>query len=101
MLQSAFHFIYWAFCANPLHLSCKVSEMDEFTLDLVSNEELLALNQDYPAQPPTFEDAGGGLLIGRRKLSDGRTVTGYFNLADTFVERDGHYLPPHAAKIVR
>ncbi len=98
--EAAFHFIYWAFCANPLHLSCKVSEMDEFTLDLVSNEELLALNQDYPAQPPTFEDAGGGLLIGRRKLSDGRTVTGYFNLADTFVERDGHYLPPHGAKIV-
>lgn len=122
--EAAFHFIYWALVANPIHLSCRLGEIDPFTLDLVSNEELLALLQDYPAQSATFvEPQGEGLVIGTRRLSDGRTVRAFFNLRDEqrqvavpqglkpqqrdllagcnvkLEPKSGFYLPPHGVRI--
>lgn len=83
--EAAFHFVYWAFAANPIHLSCRLGEIDPFTLDLVSNEELLALLHDYPAAPASFaEPKGHDVVIGTRRLSDGRTAVAFFNLRDEF-----------------
>lgn len=55
--------------------------MDDFTFDLVTNEDLLAINQDYPATPAAYEDfESGAKRIWIRRLSDGRTALGFFNL---------------------
>lgn len=96
--EAAFHFIYWAFCCNPIHLSCRMAELDKFTLDLISNEEIIAVMTDYPAKMPEFKERSG-VLVGVRTLSDGRKATGYFNLSDEGKEIDGMYLPPHFAKL--
>jgi hypothetical protein len=97
--EAAFHFIYWAFCCNPIHLSCRMGQLDKFTLDLISNEEIIAIMMDYPAQAPRFESYDNGIVVGTRKLSDGRTVKAYFNFSDEFREIDGYYLPPHFARL--
>lgn len=77
------HFAWWAIVPAPLFLSCDVANMDEFTLSLVTNDELIEINQDYPAAPATFEDFDGGKRrVWTRRLSDGRTVLGFFNLGD-------------------
>lgn len=97
--EAAFHFIYWAFCCNPIHLSCRMGQLDKFTLDLISNEEIIAIMMDYPAQAPRFESYDNGIVVGTRKLSDGRTVKAYFNFSDELREIDGYYLPPHFARL--
>ena len=91
-----FHFCWWAIIPTPLFLSCDVFNMDEFTYNLVTNEDLLEINQDYPAQPATFQDfAGGTRRLWTRQLSDGRTVLGFFNIGD--VEwQVAHPLPAEA-----
>ena len=77
------HFAWWAILPAPLFLSCNVEHMDDFTLGLVSNEELIEINQDYPATPASFEDLESGRRrIWTRRLSDGRTVLGFFNLGE-------------------
>lgn len=96
--EAAFHFIYWAFCCNPIHLSCRMGELDKFTLDLISNEEIIEVMTDYPARAPKFE-MRSQVLVGTRTLSDGRKAVGYFNLSDEGREIDGMYLPPHFAKL--
>jgi alpha-galactosidase len=96
--EAAFHFIYWAFCCNPIHLSCRMGELDKFTLDLISNEEIIEVMTDYPASAPKFEKRSQ-VLVGTRTLSDGRKAVGYFNLSDEGREIDGMYLPPHFAKL--
>ena len=75
-----------------------MAELEKFTLDLISNEEIIAVMTDYPAKMPEFKERSG-VLVGVRTLSDGRKATGYFNLSDEGKEIDGIYLPPHFAKL--
>ena len=77
------HFAWWAIIPAPLFLSCDIVNIDDFTLSLVTNDDLIAINQDFPAKPAAFEDVDGGKRrIWTRRLSDGRTALGFFNLAD-------------------
>lgn len=80
--EQVFHFAYWAILPNPIHLSCDLLDLDEFTRALVSNEDLLEINQDYPAKAATVEDVKDGVRVVRRELSDGRVVHGFFNASD-------------------
>lgn len=79
--EIASHFAWWAIIPAPLFLSCDIERMDDFTLDLVTNDDLIAINQDYPAVPASYEDYDSGARrVWIRRLSDGRTVLGFFNL---------------------
>jgi hypothetical protein len=75
-----------------------MGELDKFTLNLISNEEIIEVMTDYPASAPKFEKRSQ-VLVGTRTLSDGRKAVGYFNLSDEGREIDGMYLPPHFAKL--
>lgn len=82
--ELAYHFCWRAIIPTPLFLSCDIFNMDAFTYNLVTNEDLLEINQDYPAQPASFEDFDGGTRrLWTRRLSDGRMVLGFFNIADS------------------
>ena len=77
------HFAWWAIIPMPLFLSCDIVNIDDFTLSLVTNDDLIAINQDYPAKPASFEDIEGGKRrIWVRELSGGRKVLGFFNLVE-------------------
>lgn len=81
--EVAFHFCWWAIIPTPLFLSCDVINISDSTLNLVTNADLLEINQDYPAKPATFKDFDGGAhRLWTRELSDGRIVLGFFNIAD-------------------
>ena len=89
--EIASHFVWWAIIPTPLFLSCDIERIDDFTLSLVTNDDLIEINQDYPAKPATFEDVDGGKRrIWRRDLSDGRKVLAFFNLCD-----DGEWKVSH------
>lgn len=81
--EVAFHFCWWAIIPAPLILSCDIINISDSTLGLVTNADLLEINQDYPAKPAEFKDFDNGTRrLWMRELSDGRTVLGFFNIAD-------------------
>lgn len=81
--EVAFHFCWWAIIPTPLFLSCDIINISDSTLRLVTNPDLLEINQDYPAKPAEFMDFDDGTRrLWTRQLSDGRTVLGFFNIAE-------------------
>lgn len=44
--EAMFHMSMWAFFPSPLQISCQLDKLDDFTLSLLSNEEILDINQD-------------------------------------------------------
>ncbi len=76
------HFAWWAIIPTPLFISCDIPHIDNFTLALVTNTDLIDINQDYPAMPAVPTDFPGQCRLWTRELSDGRTVLGFFNLGE-------------------
>lgn len=91
--EIASHFAWWAIIPVPLFLSCDILRIDDFTLSLVTNQDLIDINQDYPAKPATYEKIDGDKRrIWRRDLSDGRKVLAFFNLDDASEWKVSHPL---------
>jgi len=88
------HMSLWALYPSPLILSCNLGALDEFTLRLFANEEIIAVNQDRlgrPAvrvgevrvQPVAAAQSRRDYRIQARPLADGSLAVGVFNLAET------------------
>ncbi len=87
------HFSIWAFMGSPLMIGCDIREMSEETKAVLTNKELLAINQDPACRQPypikgIWQDsvtayaknlAGGDIAIGLFNLSGEKTVS-RFNL---------------------
>jgi alpha-galactosidase len=73
------HISLWALQAAPLLIGADLSQIDPFTVDLLGNPEVIAVNQD-----PLGRAAGRTLQQGRtevwaRPLADGTMAVGLFN----------------------
>ncbi|MBN2019647.1 MAG: putative Ig domain-containing protein [Sedimentisphaerales bacterium] len=74
------HITLWCLWSSPLLLGCPLDQLDEFTLNLLTNNEVLAINQD-----PLCEQAKEIPLTGKGKilvknLEDGSKAVGLFNI---------------------
>ena len=68
----------------PLLLGCDLEKLDDFTLNLLTNDEVIALDQDplgKQAQPIIKEDS---IQVWVKNLSDGNIAIGIFNLSSKF-----------------
>jgi len=73
------HISLWSLLCSPLLIGCDMSNMDAFTLSLLTNDEVLAVNQDalgYQARPVSV---GGSLDAWAKKMEDGSLAVGLFN----------------------
>lgn len=81
--EQYFQVTLWCILTQPLLLSCHVPTMDAFDLNLVTNDEVLAVNQDplckqgyrVAHQPGVWE-------IWAKDLADGSKAVALFNLSD-------------------
>ncbi|MBQ7403951.1 MAG: putative Ig domain-containing protein [Lentisphaeria bacterium] len=88
------HFSVWSILGSPLQLSCQLDKIDEFTLDLVSNEEIIAVNQDITSLPELWHNEAitedsktiRKIRIYRKTVSDGGQVCCFVNFADEAAE---------------
>jgi alpha-galactosidase len=65
-------------------LSCDLASLDAFTLNLITNDEVLALNQDaLVVAAHQVAHVTGSWQVWQKPLADGSTAVGLFNLADT------------------
>lgn len=76
------HFDIWAFMCSGLIIGCDIREMDEDTLEILSNEEVIAINQDEAVrQPFVIQDNGNWKIMGRH-LSNGDIALLFMNFDD-------------------
>ena len=85
------HISLWSLLAANMLIGCDISQMDDFTFNLLCNNEVNAVNQDvlgHQAHQDVVED---GMQIWSRDLSDGSIAVGIFNLneASVPVQLDG------------
>ena len=87
-----FCFSAWTLLSSPVQLSCNFDTIDDFTLDLFSNEELLAVNQDVTdhtvmiRNETAYDNAGRTvreIRVYRKALTDGSAAYGFFNFSET------------------
>lgn len=77
------HISLWALLASPLLIGCDMANLDDFTIGLLSNTEVLDVNQDpLGVQAALFETHGDGAIY-VKPLEDGSIAVGLFNLGDT------------------
>jgi len=73
------HISLWSLLCSPLLIGCDMTKLDDFTLNLLTNDEVLEVNQD-----PLGCQAGrvlkeGSLEVWAKVMEDGSKVVGLFN----------------------
>lgn len=78
------HISLWSILSAPLLIGCDMGELDDFTLNLLTNAEVIAVNQDPLAAPATKRIVPDG-QIWYKKLYDGSYALGFFQMDPYFV----------------
>lgn len=78
------HVSLWALLSAPLLLGCDVERLDDFTLSLLTNREVIAVDQDALCAPATKRVVENG-QIWFKPLADGSVALGCFNMDPYFV----------------
>jgi alpha-galactosidase len=66
----------------PLLIGCDLARLDPFTLNLITNDEVLAVNQDSLGKQATPKIKEGQVQVWVKELHDGGSAVGIFNLGD-------------------
>ena len=82
--QYLLHFSVWALLGSPLFIGCDLREIDDATLNILKNKEVIAINQDagcrqvmelHPLWAPQIKAYA-------RYLENGDIAVGFFNLSE-------------------
>lgn len=73
------HITLWTLLASPLLLGNDLTQMDDFELNLVTNDEVLAVHQDPLGKAADRISQDGELEVWSRPLADGSLAVGLFN----------------------
>lgn len=75
------HITLWCMLGSPLLLGCDLEQLDAFTLSLLTNDEVLALNQDALGKQAVRIATIGSIDVYRKLLADGSSALAFFNRA--------------------
>jgi alpha-galactosidase len=73
------HISLWCLLASPLLIGCDMTQLDEFTLGLLTNDEVLDVNQDPLGRQAARVSQNGMLEVWAKDLEDGSKAVGLFN----------------------
>ena len=82
------HITLWSLLGAPLMIGCDMSKMDAFTYNLLSNDEVIAVDQDALGKPPKRVLNNENVQVWVKPLSDGSRAVGIFNLKTESQEID-------------
>lgn len=69
----------WSLMSSPLLISCELEKLDEFTLRLLTNDEVLDIDQDPLGKAARRVLTRGLLEVWIKDLEDGSKAIGFFN----------------------
>ena len=73
------HISLWALLASPLLIGCDMTQLDDFTFSLLTNNEVLDINQDPLGMQAGRIIKNGNIEIWAKNLEDGSKAVGIFN----------------------
>ncbi|HEY3761320.1 MAG TPA: putative Ig domain-containing protein [Verrucomicrobiae bacterium] len=77
------HISLWGLLSAPLLIGCDMTKLDDFTLNLLGNDEVLAIDQDALGKEATCMITDGDLRVYVKELEDGGRAIGFFNVGST------------------
>jgi len=81
------HISLWCLLSAPLMLGCDLARMDPFTYNLLSNDEVLAIDQDVAGKGPKKIELPNDIELWVKDLADGTKAIGLFNLGDKLLKK--------------
>jgi hypothetical protein len=76
------HISLWSLLSAPLLIGCDMSQLDDFTLNLLTNDEVLAIDQDALGKSARKVFEKDNIQVWVKELVDGNKAIGIFNLND-------------------
>jgi alpha-galactosidase len=73
------HLSLWCLFSAPLLIGCDMTRLDAFTLNLLTNDEVLEVNQDPLGRQASRVQRDDRQEVWAKQMSDGSTVAGLFN----------------------
>jgi alpha-galactosidase len=73
------HLSLWSLFSAPLLIGCDMEKLDAFTLNLLTNDEVIAIDQDPLGKQATCLQTIGDLRIYVKQLEDGSKAVGFCN----------------------
>jgi alpha-galactosidase len=77
------HITLWCLLCSPLLIGCDMTQMDDFTKNLLTNDEVLAVSQDPLGQQAARIWRGNDAEVWAKDMEDGAKAVGLFNRGET------------------
>jgi alpha-galactosidase len=77
------HISLWSLLASPLLIGCDMGQLDDFTLNLLTNDEVLSIGQDALGKQAFKIMDKDSTQVWVKELKDGSKAVGIFNLSNT------------------
>ena len=81
------HMSAWCLQSVPLLLGCDLTKLDAFTLSLLTNDEVIEVNQDPLGKQAVLVSKVDSIGILAKDMEDGRKAAGLFNITDSITRR--------------
>jgi alpha-galactosidase len=75
------HITLWSLLSSPLLIGCDLERLDDFTLNLLANDEVIEVDQDPRGEQAAQVVADGRRQVWAKPMEDGSRVVGLFNLS--------------------
>lgn len=76
------HISIYSLLAAPMLIGCTLDQLDAFTLNLLSNDEVIEVNQDPLGKAGRLIADENGVQVWKKELEDGSCAIGLFNIND-------------------
>lgn len=76
------HISIFSLLSAPMLIGCPLEQLDAFTLNLLTNDEVIAINQDPLGKAARLVNEVDGVQIWVKPLEDGSVAVGLFNIAN-------------------
>lgn len=76
------HVSLWCLLSAPLLIGCDLGKLDDFTLNLLTNDEVIAVDQDPLGKQAKQVIKTSTYQVWMKELEDGSKAIGIFNLSD-------------------
>ena len=74
------HISIFSLLAAPMLIGCPIERLDSFTLNLLSNDEIIEINQDPLGKPARLVANENGVQVWLKPMEDGSYAAGLFNI---------------------
>lgn len=76
------HLSMWCMMSAPLLIGCDLTKLDDFTVGLLTNDEVLALDQDALGKPAVRIADLGEVRVYQKPLEDGTSALCFLNMGE-------------------